>query len=206
MYLKLPLYFSNEFLEMNEQKVKKNVHDIGKTKEYLEKMKKYLQQNYILAHNEKNIFFMDDYYTILKLLSSLKSGEKLRIIINTNNLFSGMNEKKIEIDKRTLPQIARWWSQDNRYDTIQYLEQFFACLLIFIHENTEKEEILLFEEHQLKTNISLLLNYLENSIHGLYNLKETYENDFQIQLKIQILIHTIQFHLMKQKKQFILKK
>ena len=146
-------------------------------------------------------FELIDYFTILKLVSSLKEGDKLRL---------SNDKKKISIDQRYLTSIFRWWTQDNRKDSITYLEEFYDHLFHYISDHLDDwKDIELDEsfttEYQ-KNNISTLLHQLELSVQGLYHLKSTYQNDVTIQSNIELLIQKIQFHLMKRKEQFVVQK
>jgi hypothetical protein len=158
-------------------------------------------------------FAIDDYFTILKLISSIKTNDKLRIIQEKDT----PNRRKLEIDTRSFPQFSRWWTQDNRNDTIQFLDEFFQHLLFYITqhmscssienelvEEKEKEKTFIYEQE--KNNIHWLLHHLELSIQGLYHLKTTYQHDFQIQSKLEMMIQHIQLHIQKRKEQFVLQK
>ena len=101
----------------------------------------------------------------LKLISKIKQNEKM-VVIN----------KILRVDQRPFQTIFRWYTADNRLDTLHFIEfvvnSAFSCLGSS-DDNVYKDDVIKKE----------LLNILA----GLDNLKATYKLDNFIVSKIDIL-------------------
>ena len=85
--------------------------------------------------------------------------------------------------------MTRWWYSENREKTIKYLDnefKHFARLLDKVLYNLK-------EKHLLKyfTLAVEIAKYINDIIHGLYSLKETYINYKEMGLKVDSIITTL---------------
>ena len=126
----------------------------------------------------------DDLILDLNILSKLKANQKLCIIGN-----------KLCIDIKYLKSITRYFNDDSRENTINYLEQLYKKLtnelelLIKTFNNDKKDDYLC----ETNTNILINLNhYLKLSLGGINNLIQTYINDEVIKSRIELLINDIE--------------
>lgn len=108
----------------------------------------------------------------LKTLSILEKDEKISIknniiIIDSNNLFQPLK---------------RWWYDSNRDKGIIFIENFINDIKIKIIENSCNLE---------NSIINDIRTHLFNSKDGLNNLKITYNNDININKKLDIILKNI---------------
>jgi prophage DNA circulation protein len=101
----------------------------------------------------------------LKMISKIKQNDKL-IIVN----------KILHVDNRILQPVFRWYSADNRYDTINFITD-------VINEGIEFSRTL---EHPI-FNVDTIKEELLNATNGLDNLSATYKLDNLVIAKIDIL-------------------
>ena len=101
----------------------------------------------------------------LKMISKIKQNDKL-IIVN----------KILHVDNRYLQPVFRWYSADNRYDTIDFITN-------VINEGIEFSRTL---EHPI-FNVDTIKEELLNATNGLDNLSATYKLDNLVIAKIDIL-------------------
>lgn len=101
----------------------------------------------------------------LKMISKIKQNDKL-IIVN----------KILHVDNRYLQPVFRWYSADNRYDTIDFITN-------VINEGIEFSRTL---EHPI-FNVDTIKEELTNAINGLDKLSATYKLDNLVIAKIDIL-------------------
>ena len=101
----------------------------------------------------------------LKMISKIKQNDKL-IIVN----------KILHVDNRILQPVFRWYSADNRYDTINFITD-------IINEGIEFSRTL---EHPI-FNVNTIKEELMNATNGLDNLSATYKLDNLVIAKIDIL-------------------
>lgn len=101
----------------------------------------------------------------LKMISKIKQNDKL-IIVN----------KILHVDNRYLQPVFRWYSADNRYDTIDFITH-------VINEGIEFSRTL---EHPI-FNVDTIKEELTNAINGLDKLSATYKLDNLVIAKIDIL-------------------
>ena len=101
----------------------------------------------------------------LKMISKIKQNDKL-IIVN----------KILHVDNRILQPVFRWYSADNRYDTINFITY-------VINEVIEFSRTL---EHPI-FNVDTIKEELLNATNGLDNLSATYKLDNLVIAKIDIL-------------------
>ena len=126
----------------------------------------------------------DDLILDLNILSKLKTNQKLCII-----------DKKLCIDIKYFKSITRYYNDDSRVNTINYLE----CLDKKLKNELEKL-IKTFnddknDEYLQETNTNILINlnhYLKLSLFGINNLIQTYINDEVVKSRIELLIKNIE--------------
>lgn len=103
---------------------------------------------------------IDELVLNLKLISKIKHNDKMIVI-----------DKVIQTDQRLLQPIRRWWTSDNREDTVNYVE-------LIINQTIQYLKI---------DNNDSILKELPLTIRGLDNLKSTYKADQLFKSKIDIL-------------------
>lgn len=101
----------------------------------------------------------------LKMISKIKQNNKL-VIVN----------KTLHVDQRILQSVFRWYSADNRNDTIHFI----AGIINQALEYTQKIENTVFDINTIK-------HELLSTITGLDHLSATYKLDNLIVSKIDIL-------------------
>lgn len=101
----------------------------------------------------------------LKMISKIKQNNKL-VIVN----------KTLHVDQRYLQSVFRWYSADNRNDTINFI----AGIINQALEYTQKKENTVFDINTIKQE-------LLSTITGLDHLSATYKLDNLIVSKIDIL-------------------
>ena len=147
------------------------------------------------------LFTDKKYYDLildLIILSKLKANQKLCII--NNSLF---------IDIKFFKSITRYYNNDSRLNTINYLEHLDKKLTIELEEliktfNIDKKDKYLLETN---TNILINLNYnLKLSLMGINNLIQTYINDEVIKSRIELLITNFELKNRKITELLIIKK
>ena len=121
----------------------------------------------------------------LKIISKLKSGYKLSLKCN-----------EVYIDHSYLQSIYRLFSDNSRESTISFLENLDLNI-------SKKIENLINDKHynmflDSKENILLnLSNYLNLSLIGLTNLKNTYTDDEYTISKIEMIVHNFELKIKK---------
>lgn len=109
---------------------------------------------------------IEDIVLNLKLISKIKQNDKM-IIIN----------QILNVDSRLLQSIRRWYTCDNRNDTVQFIENVINTAIDYMnHENKNT----VYDIESIKIE-------LKNTIQGLENLSATYKIDNLIISKIDIL-------------------
>ena len=109
---------------------------------------------------------IEDIVLNLKLISKIKQNDKM-IIIN----------QILNVDSRLLQSIRRWYTCDNRNDTVQFIENVINTAIDYMnHDKTNK----VYDVDSIKIE-------LKNTLQGLYNLSSTYKIDNLIISKIDIL-------------------
>jgi hypothetical protein len=108
---------------------------------------------------------IDDIVLNLKLVAKIKQNEKM-IIIN----------KTLGVDNRFIKPILRWYTSDNRIDTILFIENLF-----------NKAFECLSDTKDCVYDCDTLKKEMLNTISGLENLSATYKLDNLIISKIDIL-------------------
>jgi hypothetical protein len=111
---------------------------------------------------------LDELYTNLSLISKIEVGDKL---VLKNNY--------ITIDKSYLGFFSRWINNVGRDETLKYIANLLNFSFTYLTDESEKSRI---------------LNYLQLSLNGLNNLKQTYFNDKLVQAKIDVIIENINKH------------
>ena len=110
---------------------------------------------------------------ILTMLSTIKKNEKIII-----------SDEKIKIDDRIFQSIRRWFNNDNRYLSIMFLEDYLHRILKLLKTNFEQST----------------MDLLVESLEGLNNIKETYQNDILIKKRIEFIIIKLNRFINKKKK------
>ena len=109
---------------------------------------------------------IEDIVLNLKLISKIKQNDKM-IIIN----------QILNVDSRLLQSVRRWYTCDNRNDTVQFIENVINTAIDYMnHENKNT----VYDIESIKIE-------LKNTIQGLENLSATYKIDNLIISKIDIL-------------------
>ena len=112
---------------------------------------------------------IEDVILNLKMISKIKQNNKL-VIIN----------KTLHVDQRLLQPVFRWYTADNRYDTLSFI----TTVINHALENTLHIKHPVFDVDKMKEE-------LLSTIQGLENLSATYKLDNLIVSKIDILIDKI---------------
>ena len=112
---------------------------------------------------------LEDVILNLKMISKIKQNNKL-VIIN----------KTLHVDQRLLQPVFRWYTADNRYDTVNFITSVINNAL----DNTLHVKHPVFDVDKMKEE-------LLSTIQGLENLSATYKLDNLIVSKIDILIDKI---------------
>ena len=110
---------------------------------------------------------IEDVVLNLKLISKIKQNDKM-IVVN----------KIIRVDNRLLQPVFRWYTSDNRIETLQFIE-----LLV----NKALDNVTNVVKEDLVYTSDLIKKELINSLIGLENLNATYKNDIYISSKIDLL-------------------
>jgi hypothetical protein len=107
----------------------------------------------------------------LKLIAKIKQNDKM-VVIN----------KIIQVDNRVLQPLRRWYTSDNRYDTIHFIDTVVNKALDYMDTNTTDQVY----------NPEALRKELLSSLGGLDHLGATYKIDNLMSSKIDILKGKIQ--------------
>ena len=119
----------------------------------------------------------------LNVFIDLKVGEKIG---KKNN---DLNNKYWIYKESNYQKIQRWWYNENRYITIVQLDFDFGNFFKFLDAFSHKYENECFGDYLfLKNNIH---NFIDDIILGLYNLKKTYNDFKEMELKIDSIILTL---------------
>lgn len=104
----------------------------------------------------------------LKLISKIKQNEKMSVV-----------DKVLKVDTRFLQPIFRWYTSDNRTDTIAFIERVVNSALEYsIGEN--RSSVHSYEEDAIQKELT-------TALQGLDHLSATYKLDNLIVSKIDIL-------------------
>ena len=112
---------------------------------------------------------IDDIVLNLKMISKIKQNNKLLII-----------NKTLHVDQRVLQSVFRWYTADNRHDSIDFITSVINHAL----DNTLSITHPIYDSNKMKEE-------LLSTIPGLENLSATYKLDNLIVSKIDILIDKI---------------
>lgn len=110
---------------------------------------------------------IEDVVLNLKLISKIKQNDKM-IIVN----------KIIRVDNRLIQPVLRWYTSDNRIETLQFIEILINKALDNISNDVKEDSVY---------TTDLIKKELINSLIGLENLNATYKNDIYISSKIDLL-------------------
>lgn len=135
----------------------------------------------------------------LTIISYIKQGEKLYCYDNN-----------IVIDESYLQSISRYFSNQNRIDTIQSISELinqsieitdfiYRCELS-VHKNIKEKQSRQQKTFFKNSNEKILKQFyikLTNAIDGLSNLKLTYFYDLTIKTDLELLINKIQTRIQK---------
>ena len=135
----------------------------------------------------------------LTIISYIKQGEKLYCYNNN-----------IVIDQSYLQSISRYFSNQNRIDTIQSISELInQCIEITdfiyrcelsVHKNIKEKQSRQQKTFFKNSNEKILKQFyikLTNAIDGLSNLKLTYLYDLTIKTDLELLINKIQTRIQK---------
>ena len=131
--------------------------------------------------NKDSEMGIDQVLTNLKIMSQIKKGEKIKT-----------NTPILEIDKRYLTSIRRWWGNDSRCSTIDFFTKVVNTSFEIIDKtyNEKKADTYYFNEENSRILQRFSLE-MTNACKGLNNLKETYTNDVTTTSQIDIMIEKI---------------
>ena len=157
-------------LDINNNKSKEELLDDG-----------YIPLNHINNHDER--FYIKDlrqieinyeeynlYIDNLKLLSSVKEGDRISI-----------DNDKINITDGYIKIFFRYWRSENRNTNFDFIYNFYYKIFKYVEKIKYNQK----ELKQLKQN-------LKNSMEGLKNLSLTYKEDDEINNKLESLISEIE--------------
>lgn len=115
----------------------------------------------------------DYYYLNLNILSQIQENDKLGLTTINNNV-------KLIVDKSSyVSSITRYYNGYNRITVIEYLKDF---------TNRLEKYIDLLVKGNLNEYSIKIIPIIKNSINGLINLKNTYNNDSNIVSEISLII------------------
>ena len=128
---------------------------------------------------------IDDLLLDLKIISQIKENDKL---ITSKNV--------LEIDSSYFPSIKRYWNNDNRSATIDYINDVINKTLnvtdTTLNDTNSKKNI--FQEDNSHILQRFLLE-MTNSCKGLDNLKITYNSDITVTSAIDICKEKLQMRI-----------
>lgn len=119
----------------------------------------------------------------LDIFKELKVNEKL-----------GKKEEEGEnvyykVENHKLLWLSRWWYDEGRYKTIEYLDKDFSEFMEYLDNViVELESDLFCKYKKLTTNIR---TFIDNILVGLYNLKNTYPDCKEVVAKVDSIILTL---------------
>lgn len=153
-----------------------------------------------------NVSEMDqeDILLQLKIISQIDKTNKITI-----------NNKSLEIDNRYFQFFRRYCNGDSRNNTIENIDKIIKKSFDFIDKTLEKEISEDIESAAPKKNyfseenshiLQRFLLELNNSIKGLGNLKNTYQNDTSANARIDLIIQKINIRNEKIQKLLNIKK
>lgn len=115
----------------------------------------------------------DYYYINLNILSQIQENDKLGLTTINNNV-------KLIVDKSSyVSSITRYYNGYNRITVIEYLKDF---------TNRLEKYIDLLVKGNLNEYSIKIIPTIKNSINGLINLKNTYNNDSNVVSEISLII------------------
>ena len=115
----------------------------------------------------------DYYYLNLNILSQIQENDKLGLTTINNNV-------KLIVDKSSyVSSITRYYNGYNRITVIEYLKDF---------TNRLEKYIDLLVKGNLNEYSIKIIPTIKNSINGLINLKNTYNNDSNVVSEISLII------------------
>lgn len=115
--------------------------------------------------DENEHFQIEEVILNLKLIGKIKQNEKM-IVIN----------KILSIDNRVAQPLRRWYTSDNRYNTIEFIGSIINKGFDLMQQTND----LVYNKEQIKKEILA-------TIQGLENLSATYKIDILMISKIDIL-------------------
>lgn len=124
-----------------------------------------------------------------------KSKEKLVIFkeLEQGDKILKQDETYYVQKKNILQPIKRWWYKENRENVVTYLDEMFKPFIGFLDRVLDVSKRILEEPDFLEIN-SLKYNcheFINETIPGLYTLKQTYENENDIVSKVDSIILTL---------------
>ena len=124
---------------------------------------------------------LDDFIDRFNILTSIKVGDKI-----------GKSDKKYYIEETgRLQKFKRWWNGETRTKTFTYLDEDFTAFFKFCNNFKNNESL-----QNINKNKTKLLKLINDIIPGLYNLKQTYDEESdeegkKLKCKIDSIIYTI---------------
>lgn len=120
----------------------------------------------------------------LKILSKIRSNEKLLV-----------NEKLLNIDNSYFQFLTRWWREESRHKTINYINHVIAEAFRFCDSTINSELNKISEDPIFDEDNAVILQRITQELHnclgGLVTIKITYSEDSLIQSQLDLLMENI---------------
>ena len=145
-------------------------------------MKETEPETLILTSTRLNLNF-NKFKKLLNIFKELKVNEKL-----------GKREEEGEkvyykVENHRLLWISRWWYDEGRYKTIEYLDKDFSNFMGYLDNVIVELESDLFCKYKKLTKE--IRNFIDEILVGLYNLKKTYPDCKEVVAKVDSIILTL---------------
>ena len=147
------------------------------------KIIKFKEKKENIKENTNIIEELDCFIDRFSILMSINVGDKI-----------GKSDKKYYIEETgRLQKFKRWWNGETRTKTFTYLDEDFTAFFKFCNNFKNYESLQNINKNKNKTNLLKLINDI---IPGLYNLKQTYDEETdeegkKLKCKIDSIIYTI---------------
>lgn len=120
----------------------------------------------------------------LKIFQDLNEGEKLGKMINKEG-----DCVYYKVGYYFGIQFVRWWNNEGRLKTIEYLEEDFSLLMKFLDELLNNLEVDPF--CQYASMAKEVRDFIDSILPGLYSLKKTYPDTIKMIAKVDSIILTL---------------
>jgi len=116
----------------------------------------------------------------LKVISKIESGHK--ILVEDNQIHI------MECDKRHLDRLRKWWLGETRYTTMSKLRALYLEVHDIIQELANLSELNQISLNRIRAEIT-------NSLRGLENLMNTYQQDRTIVSQLETLVENFKLEI-----------